>query len=108
MAKARSVRIGRRLFDKVGDATIFFSEILNRYKPGDVVSADDACDLEFLLARHSEVEEKIGQGISCFLVDRAPKPYPGKCFWVVQKDGTKIDFAIKHCLLKHPVDDAQM
>jgi hypothetical protein len=32
------------------------------------------------------------------MVDRAPKPYPGRCFWVVQQNGNKEDFSIKHCL----------
>lgn len=104
MAKARPVNIGNRFFAQVGEATTFFSEMLGRYQPGDVVSAADAADLSNLIARHSEVDEKVGEGISYFMVDRAPEPYTGKCFWVVQKDGTKIDFAIKHCLLRHPVD----
>jgi hypothetical protein len=104
MAKARPVKIGDRVFAKVGEATIFFSEMLGRYQPGDIVSAVDAADLSYLLARHSEVDEKVGEGISYFVVDHAPDPYPGKCFWVIQKEGTKIDFAIKHCLLPHPTD----
>ncbi|MGO7586644.1 DCL family protein [Rhizobium ruizarguesonis] len=104
MAKARSVSVGSRVFQKVGDAYAFFSQMLGRYQIGEAVSADDAEDLAHLLSRHSEAEEKIGSGISYFIVDRAPDPYPGKCFWAVRKDGVPIDFAIKHCLLKHPMD----
>ncbi|NKN01139.1 DCL family protein [Rhizobium leguminosarum] len=104
MAKARSVQIGNRLFGKVGDASAFFSQMLGRYQVGEAVSAEDAMDLAHLLARHSEAEEKIGSGISYFIVDRAPDPYPGRCFWVVRKDGVPVDFAIKHCLLMHPMD----
>jgi len=105
MGRVRSVVIGPRFFEKVGDATNFFTEMLARYVPGGVVSAADASDLAHLLSRHSDVVEKIGPGISYFIVDRAPDNYPGRCFWVVRTDGSKIDFAIKHCLLKHPMDD---
>ncbi|MBY5545978.1 DCL family protein [Rhizobium leguminosarum] len=105
MAKARSVTIGNRFFERVGDATTYFSQMLSRYQIREAVSAEDAVDLAHLLARHSEVEEKIGSGISYFIVDRAPDPYPGRCFWVVRKDGLPVDFAIKHCLLRHPLDE---
>ncbi|MGO7856425.1 DCL family protein [Rhizobium ruizarguesonis] len=94
------------MFSKVGEASTFFSKILNKYQPGDVVSIEDAIDLGCLIARHSEADDKVGPGISYFVVDCAPEQYPGKCFWAVRKDGVKIDFAIKHCLLKHPADDA--
>jgi hypothetical protein len=105
LAKARPVQIGNRFFSKVGEASTFFSKMLGKYQPGDVVSIEDAIDLGCLIARHSESEDKVGPGISYFVVDRAPEQYPGKCFWAVRKDGVKIDFAIKHCLVKCPADD---
>ncbi|MBB2713317.1 DCL family protein [Rhizobium sophoriradicis] len=104
MAKAHPVKIGNRLFGRAGDASAFFSQMLGRYELGEAVSAKDAEDLAHLLFRHSEAEEKICSGIS--FVDRAPDPYPERCFWAVRKDGIAIDFAIKHCLLKHPTDES--
>ncbi len=108
MPKGRSVVVGNRLFEKVGDASAFFSQMLGRYEAGAVVSAEDGVDLANLLMRHSEADDKIASGMSYFVVDRAPEPFPGKCFWLIRKDGSKIDFAIKHCLLKHPVDEAPL
>lgn len=107
MAKARRITLTTRSFDKVGDATAFFAAMLNRYGIGDQVSADDAADLSALLDRHDQFAEKSGAGIAGFEVNLPPDDVPQfskKCFWVVRRDGTKIDFSIGHCLKAKPHD----
>jgi len=104
MGKARRISVGTRIFDKAGDATSFFSAMLNRYSVGACVSGTDATDLTALLARHDERDEKIGSGIDHFEVDAAPDGYAGKCFWIVRTDGSKIDMSFKHCLEAKPYD----
>ncbi|MBY5828656.1 DCL family protein [Rhizobium leguminosarum] len=103
MGKVRSVTVGQRRFTKYGDALNFFTALLNRYSVGSIVSSTDAADLHALLATHSEAEQKIGSGVSHFVVDRAPDNFPGKCFWIIREDG-KDDFSIKHCLEPRPGD----
>lgn len=107
MGKARRITLTTRSFDKAGDATVFFTAMLNRYNIGDRVSAEDATDLSALLERHDEVEEKAGTGITGFEVNIPPKDVPqfsNRCFWVIRRDGTKIDFSIRHCLKPKPYD----
>ncbi len=104
MGKARSVIIGTRTFKKAGDANAFFSDMLNRYSVGDTVFEADATELHALLERHDEKDEKTGGGIGHFEVGLPPDNYAGKCFWIVRKDGTRIDFSIGHCLKKKPHD----
>ncbi|CAH1655029.1 MULTISPECIES: DCL family protein [unclassified Chelatococcus] len=107
MGKARRITLTTRSFDKAGDATVFFTAMLNRYNIGDRVSAEDATDLSALLERHDEVEEKAGTGIAGFEVNIPPKDVPQfskRCFWVIRRDGTKIDFSIGHCLKPKPYD----
>ncbi len=104
MGKARQIKIETRTFSKAGDATAFFSEMLNRYAVGQRVDEADARDLAALLKRHDETVEKIGVGISYFKVDAAPEPYSGKCFWIVRTNGTEIDFSYPHCLKAIPAD----
>ncbi|MFT4279594.1 MAG: DCL family protein [Rhodopseudomonas sp.] len=94
----RPIAIGNRNYDKVGDANIFYTAMLRRYSIGQVVSKADAVELLALLQRHDELDEKIGRGIAHFEVASAPDGHPGKCFWIVRTDGTRIDFSIKHCL----------
>jgi hypothetical protein len=62
MGKARSITIATRTFAKAGDATLFFREMLNRYKVGDRVSDADGLDLAALVERHDEKAEKIEAG----------------------------------------------
>jgi hypothetical protein len=107
MGRARKITLATRSFDRAGDATAFFTGMLNRYGIGDRVSAEDAADLSALLERHDESEEKIGTGIAGFEVNTPPQDVPQfskRCFWVVRSDGTKIDFSIGHCLKPRPYD----
>lgn len=107
MGKARRIALATRSFDKAGDATAFFTAMLNRYAIGDRVSAEDAADLSALLNRHDDVDEKVGTGVTGFEVNTPPQDVPKfskRCFWVIRDDGTKIDFSIGHCLEPRPYD----
>jgi hypothetical protein len=104
MGRARSIVLETRTFAKAGDASAFFSAMLNQYSIGDRVSNADADHLAALLKRHDEPADKIGPGIAYFEVGFPPGDYPGKCFWIVWADGGKIDFSIKHCLERKPYD----
>lgn len=107
MGKARKISLSTRVFDKAGDATVFFKDMLNRYKIGERVSAEDAVELSALLDRHDERVEKIGIGVAGFEVNAPPKDVPQfseRCFWIIRKDDTKIDFSIGHCLKPQPYD----
>lgn len=104
MGKARSITIATRQFAKAGDARAFFSEMLQRYAIGERVSDDDAADLNALLARHDERDEKVGVGVSHFSVNAAPD-YPGqRCFWIIRTNDTHVDWSYQHCLEKKPYD----
>ena len=100
MQRGRPVNLDTRKFEKVGDAQAFFKEMLNRYPIGGIVIGTDKADLRALLRRHKEEQEKIGLGISHFIVDDGPPEYgiPTRCFWIIRTDGSRIDFSYKHCL----------
>jgi hypothetical protein len=107
MGKTRRITLTTRSFDKAGDATAFFTAMLNRYNIGDRVSAEDATDLSALLERHDQFKQKAGPGIAGFEVNSPPEDVPQfskRCFWVLRTDGTKIDFSIGHCLKPRPYD----
>lgn len=104
MGKARRIVLKTRVFEKVGDATDFFRDMLNRYTIGDRISDGDAEHLKALLERHDEGAEKEGLGIDYFEVGFAPDNHPGQCFWIVRVDGSKIDFSIGYCLKRKPYD----
>lgn len=98
LGKARPVHLKTRTFSKVGDARAFFSTMLKRYKAGDRVNDEDGADLEALLERHDDYDEKAGAGVDHFIVAAAPQPHSGNCFWVRRKDATRMDFSYIHCL----------
>lgn len=101
MGKARKISLTTRSFDTPREATSFFAAMLNRYKIGERVSAEDAAHLSALLERHDELETKVGSGIAGFEVDNPPANRPQlskRCFWMVRSDGTKINFSFVRCL----------
>lgn len=107
MGKVRSVKLSTRTFQKVGDATAFFKDMLNRYAIGDRISHSDAIESTALIERHQEVIEKIGVGIDHFEVRSPPvdsPPFSKRCFWIIRVDGEAIDFSYKHCLEARPYD----
>lgn len=107
MARARKISLTTRTFDKAGDATAFFKEMLNRYKIGEKVDQADAADLTALLALHDERDEKIGRGIEGFEVNTPPEdapPFSKRCFWIIRTDGSREDFSYTHCLERKPAD----
>lgn len=92
----KPVNVGEMRFASKGDAVRFFREMLNRYKPGDEVSAHDAALLRPLLTRHPQAEEKAGCGVAGFKVRSAE--YDTQCFWVVRTDGTTERFSFYSCI----------
>ncbi|WP_375783543.1 DCL family protein [Bradyrhizobium sp. Pha-3] len=70
--------------------------MLNRYDPGDKVSATDAAVLAEALKLHPEADEKIGPGIKDFSVRSAE--FGSKCFWVNRTDGTTAKFSHTACV----------
>jgi hypothetical protein len=96
MARGKSVNLKTRTFRTQGEAKQYFSSMLARYRPGQVVTEADAADLTSLLDRHNEREEKIGKGIDHFEVMSAD--FGSQCFCVVRSDGTKADFSYQRCI----------
>lgn len=90
------MQIGGIDFAKKGDAMLFFREMLNRYRPGEMVSDTDARLLSALLARHPEAKDKAGAGVTGFKVRSAD--WGTQCFWVMRSDGSSEKFSFYACL----------
>jgi hypothetical protein len=85
-----------RGFANQKEATAYFKDMLNRYRPRQRISEADAHDLSALLTRHSEYEDKVGVGIDHFEVMSAE--FGTQCFRLVRVDGTGEDFSYSHCI----------
>ena len=96
MAAKKPVSYGTLRFDSQKDAKAFLNAMLNRYDPGDKVSAGDAAILSQALALHPEANKKIGAGIKDFSVRSAD--FGSKCFWVNRTDGTTAKFSHTACV----------
>lgn len=88
--------IETRTFDKKGDARVFFSQMLNRYRPGDRVQDADASDLGALLKHHTDYQQKLGVGIDHFEV--MENLHNTQSFKLVRTDGSWDDFSFGHCI----------
>lgn len=96
MANAQTIKIAGHQFERKTDALAFMKVMLNRYRPGDAVSAADGAFLAEALKRHPEATTKIGPGISSFDVRSAD--YGTKCFWILRIDGSEERFSYKSCV----------
>jgi hypothetical protein len=96
MPRGKPVVLERLSFPNQKEATALFRGMLNRYRPKQRVSDDDAADLAALLKRHSDYVEKIGVGIDHFEVMSAE--FGTQCFRLVRIDGTGEDFSYPHCI----------
>jgi hypothetical protein len=96
MARGKPVELVTRTFRTQGEAKEYFSAMLARYEPGEVVSEEDAKDLKSLLDRHNEREKKVGTGVDHFEVMSAD--FNSQCFCVIRSDGTKVDFSYQRCI----------
>ena len=101
MARVKPVAIGSIVFSTRQEALAFFKAMLSRYQPEGIVSAADSEYLSELIKRHPDEIEKIGNGIHHFEVMRAD--FNTKCFAVVRRDGTRIDFSYKVCVNSEPM-----
>lgn len=96
MPRGKPVVLERRSFANQKEATAFFRDMLNRYRPKQRVSDQDGADLAALLKRHSDYNEKVGVGIDHFEVMSAE--FGTQCFRLVRMDGTGEDFSYPHCI----------
>lgn len=90
------VEIGALRFETKAAAQDHFRKILYRYQFGERIPDPDATELEWLLERHPEVNEKLGVGIDYFSVRSAL--YATRCFEVVRTDGSNTDFSFGSCV----------
>ena len=103
MPRGKPVVLDGRSFGTRQDALAYFKAMLARYRPEDTVDDADSIDLRSLLQRHPEHAEKAGVGIDHFEVMSAD--YGTKCFAVVQRNGTRIDFSYVVCVNNDPNDN---
>jgi hypothetical protein len=77
-------------------ATEFFRDMACRYEDCDRINEEDTRHLAALLEWHTERDEKVGVGVDHFEVMWAD--YGTRCFRIVRRDGTWIDFSYRHCV----------
>jgi Protein of unknown function (DUF3223) len=96
MAPAKPIELATRVFEKQGDATAFFKDMLNRYRPGERLTDEDSLDVAALLERHSEYIAKVGCGVAHFEVMLTE--HGTQCFRIIRTDGSGTDFSYRHCI----------
>jgi hypothetical protein len=96
MARKKPVILDTISFDNQTQAHAFFQQVLQRYVPGEQVSAEDTIHLAELFKRHPSYLAKVGPGVDYFEV--MPERFGSQCFCAVLKDGTKEGFSYQKCI----------
>ena len=96
MGRGKKLAVGSINFENQSQAKDFFKAMLNRYIPGEKISAEDSPHLASLFERHPGYLTKIGSGISHFEV--MPADYGTQCFCAVRFDGSKEGFSYIKCV----------
>ena len=75
------------------------ADIRSRYDDGVPLAGEDARFMFAVLTNHPRAAEKIGAGVRAIVVHR----YIGgtRCFWVIRKDGSAVDFSASYAITKH-------
>jgi hypothetical protein len=100
MPRGNPIELSTKNFLTQGQATAFFKAMLNRYRPGDRVNAEDHLDLSALLERHAEYALKVGCGVDHFEVMMTE--HGTQCFRIIRTDGSGTDFSYSHCITQRP------
>ena len=100
MGRGKPVELATNSFPNQATATEYFRAMLNRYRPGDMVSAEDSLQLSALLERHTEYDQKVGCGVDHFTVMMTE--HGTQCFRIIRKDGTGTDVSYLHCIKGRP------
>lgn len=96
MARGIPVILNTIQFNSQSLALAFFSEMLQRYVPGERVFDEDAIHLAELFKRHPHYRTKVGPGVAFFEI--MPEQYGSQCFCAVLLDGIKEGFSYKKCV----------
>lgn len=103
MGRSKPVSLSSKQFPTRGLAAEYIRGMLRKYRPGDRVSDADAKDVESLLDRHPDREDKVGCGVDHFEVQEAD--FGSKCFRVVRIDGSWARFSYKKCISPESAED---
>jgi Protein of unknown function (DUF3223) len=91
------IEVGELNFTSKVAAKEHFRAILYLHPLNQRISEPDATELKWLLERHHESVQKIGCGISHFLVRQNPL-YPTRGFVAVRINGAETDFSYLKCI----------
>lgn len=93
-----SISIKDRVFYDVAALFQFFGSLLTRTQLGTRVPTEEAkLLLSLLIKGHATPKEKIGCGVRYIYTDKHPD-YGQKCFMLMRKDGTTVDFSYRKCI----------
>lgn len=88
--------ISGKKFNSKKDAITFYRKILNSYRVNSELSNKDFKLVYSLLQNHPRAKEKIGCGVKKIIVGKGYIKH--KCFYIIRKDGSKVDFSYLKCI----------
>jgi hypothetical protein len=103
-----SFSIGNCTFRTKSAALEELRRILNDAPIGEALTGDDGALIADLIydGRHPETIEKIGVGIDH--IEVRPASYHTRCFWIVRRDGSDVDFSMKTAVNGQPSAKARV
>ncbi|MCA0325519.1 MAG: DCL family protein [Proteobacteria bacterium] len=96
MPTAIPVVLDHKRFDSQNQARLHFSEMLNRYQPGQTLTKSDATELQSLLKRHPLHGKSMSTDIDHIDVTRTG--FGRQCFKAIHPNNTSHTLSFIHCI----------
>lgn len=90
------VRVGTFSFIGKKPAYAYLRGVLSSHKIGDILKGNEDALFRDVVSRHPRADEKIGEGIQHFMVERGIRGTLG--IKIVRMDGSEDDLSIKKCI----------
>jgi len=85
--------------------SLFFHDILYSHPEGEFLNEVEASYVIELLKYHKKSSEKIGNGIDKIKIGKSPLHLDSRCFLILRKDSSEVDFSFLKCILEIPLPE---
>jgi len=105
MRNQKSYNFLIRLLNVNRKLSLFFHEILYAHSEGEFLDEKETAYIIELLKYHQKSSEKIGNGVDKIKIGKSPQHLDTRCFIIVRKDNSEVDFSYMKCTGEIPLPE---
>jgi len=104
-AKPKVLQFLDKTFECKQEIKSFFHEILYAHSEGEFLDEKETAYIIELLKYHQKSSEKIGNGVDKIKIGKSPQHLDTRCFIIVRKDNSEVDFSYMKCTGEIPLPE---